>query len=452
MNKPWAGAVLTWLCAAGSAFAAASPGKTLAQAVSAAQSARLSVRIATAEVDAATARVAKARAQQYPTLDFSTNVDRIDNNDSFTGVTATVDIPSLGASSNVSVTQTVPRYQTSAALVARYNVYTGGRVQAQLNHEELSLQAVELSHRLALQQVAVDVSFAYFKLRRACMLVSSASRQLRHAESVAAVASQRVREGRMAPIEERVATLAQAEKQSAWRSRQEEFELAYASYRDAVQNAMPEEADAEERCRFANTVETDLEQARQLADQALDERQDRLRVEAARELVSVRRAALRPQLSLYANYTGIGRSDASLNDSLSKFSYRQSSVGLQLSINLFDHGLAAQQVSEAEAEVRKQALQAELAAADRDQQRRRRELNARMVDTRLDLLRSRLGLATAQADMARQQLAAGTVTAAASEERFEREKDARDELASAQIDAVLASLAALFPARNLPQP
>ncbi|HQC95528.1 MAG TPA: TolC family protein [Aquabacterium sp.] len=452
MSERWARACLLAPCIAGSALAAGPHGQNLEQAIEAAQSVRLSVRIAAVELDAARARLAKARAQRYPTLDFSANVDRIDDNDDFTGISASVEIPPLGTSSQVTVTQTVPRYQTSASLVARYNAYTGGRVQAQLNHENLSLQVAELSHRLALQQVAVDVSFAYFKLRRACMLVSSASRQLRRAESVAAVAGDRVRNGRMAPIEERFAKLAEAEKQSAWRSRQEDLEGAYGRYRDAVQHTMPEEPGQEARCWFAGKVETDLDKARQLSDQALDARQDRLKVEAARELVFVQRAALRPQLSLYANYAGIGRSNSSLRDSLSNFSYRQSSVGVQLRFNLFDHGLASQQVSEAEAEARKQALRAELAASDREQQKRRRELNVRMTETRIDLLRSRMSLAKAQADMVRQQLAAGTVTASAAEERFEQEADARDEFDVAQVDAVLAQLAAMFPARNLPEP
>ena len=453
MNRVLAGACLAALCTAAPAAAAdPSQGQSLAQAFAAAQSARLSVRIAVAERDAATARVAKARAQQYPTLDFSTNVDRIDNKDTFSGVAAAVEIPGLDTPSRVSVTQSVPRYQSSAALVVRYNAYTGGRVEAQLRHEELSLQAAELSHRMALQQVAVDVSFSYFKLRRACLLVASAARQLRYAESEAEVTGQRLREGRVAAIDERVSALELAEKQSAWRSRQADLALAYARFQEAVHDAPQAPAADGERCRFQSAVDADLEHARQLSDPALDEQHDSLKLEAARTLVSVQRAALRPQLNLYANYAGVGRSDVSLGNSISRFASRQSSVGVQLNFNIFDHGLAEQQVSQAQAEARKQALQAELAAADREQSKRRRDLRAQMAQTRIELLRSRLGLVTAQADMVRQQLAHGTVTAGAAAEKIERERDARDELEAAQFDAVLATLAALFPARTLPEP
>jgi hypothetical protein len=122
---------------------------------------------------------------------------------------------------------------------------------------------------------------------------------------------------------------------------------------------------------------------------------------------------------------------------------------VQVSFNLFDRGLASQRVSESEAEFRKQALYAEQAAADREQQKQRRELSARMVDTRIELLVSRLNLATAQADMARQQLKANTISASAAEEWIEREQEARDELQIARVDAVLAHLAVLFPTSTL---
>jgi len=446
------GGLLASLCGTGFAADSATPGKTFAQAFATAKSARLSVRIASAEVDAAAARVAQARAQRYPTLDLTYNADRIDNNDTFTGIDASVEIPQLNTISKVGVTQTVPRYQSAATLSARYQLYTGGRLEAQLNQDELSLQAATVARDLALQQVALDVSTAYFRLRRACMQVASASRQLQRAQAAAEVISRRLREGRVAPIEERVSALTVAEKQSALRSRREDLELAYVGYQEAIQNKAPEEQNAEQRCRFALPIESDLEQVRQLSDQTLDARYDALKLAAARERIAVNRAALRPQVTLYGNYSGIGRSDNSMRSSLSDFSYRQFNVGVQVSFNLFDHGLASQRVSEAEAEFRKLTLHAEQAAGDREQQKRRRELGVRMADTRIDLLVSRLNLATAQADMARQQLKANTISASAAEERIEQEQDARDELQVAQLDAVLAQLASLFPTRTLREP
>jgi OMF family outer membrane factor len=446
------GACFASMCTSVPATAQSPQGKTLAQAVQVAQSARLSVSIAVVDTDIARARLAQAQAQRYPTLDFSSSVDRINNYDTFTGITASVDIPELNTTSKVAVTQSIPRYQASAALIARYNLYTGGREQAQVSQMELSLQAAELSRQLALQQIAVDVSFAYFKLRLACLKTSSASRQLRHAKSLAEFVSQRLREGRIAPIEERVTTLAVAEKLSAWRTQQENLELVYGNFQEATQGNTPGEKSTEERCKFLNPIEIDLDQARQLSDPVLDARIDDLQVETARKFVEVKRASLRPQVSLYASYSGGGRSDDSLGNSLSKFSSRQAAIGLQMSFNLFDYGLANQKVIEAEAEVRKQLLSAQIAAADREQKKRRRESNTRMTATHNELLRSRLELAVMQAEMARQQLTDGTISSEVAEDRFEKEREARDELNAAQINGVFAELATLFPGRSLPEP
>jgi hypothetical protein len=57
-----------------------------------------------------------------------------------------------------------------------------------------------------------------------------------------------------------------------------------------------------------------------------------------------------------------------------------------------------------------------------------------------------------QAEMARQQLTDGTISSEVAEDRFEKEREARDELNAAQINGVFAELATLFPGRSLPEP
>jgi len=438
--------LFTSLCAAGSgANTGQVQGKTLAQGIEAAESTHLSVRISEAEMDEASARVGQAKAQFYPTLDFSTKVERINNKDKYSGVDASVDIPGMGPTA-VSVDQNVPRYRASPELTARQGLYTGGRRMAQLNQANLSLKATDLSRRIALQQMVLDTSTAFFKLRRACLQLSSATRQLQRANTLASTANQRLREGRIAPIEERTFALALIEKQTALRSREEYLELAYADYRRSVQNAIPEEHERARQCQFANTVETDFEYALKMSDQTLDEQYEKLKLAAARESIAVQSAALHPQVSLYANYQAVGRSDDSLGKAVSDVSHSKSvsAAGVLVTVNLFDHGLTSKRVSEAEAKVRKLALATEQAAMDREQQQRQRELEVRMAKTHIDQLFSRLEIATAEADVVRQQLKAGTVNALYAEERIAREQDARDEIHVAHIDHVLTRLAVLF--------
>jgi outer membrane protein TolC len=317
---------------------------------------------------------------------------------------------------------------------------------AQLSQAKLSLQAADLSKRIALQQMVLDTSTAYFKLRRACIQLSSAVRQLEWAKTKAGTANQRLRDGRIAPVEERAAALALTEKQSALRSQEENLELAYADYRESTQNAVPEERGMSRQCQFVGAVEVDFEHAHKLSDQTLDEQYEKLKLAAAREGISIHKAALRPQANLYANYYAIGRSDESFNKALSDISDKRSATvaGLLITVNVFDRGLASQRVSEAEAKVRKLELATEQAALDRERQQRRRELEVRMAKTRIDQLFSQLELATAQADVARDQLRAGTMNAIHANEQIAREQDARDEIHMAYIDHVLARLAVLF--------
>ena len=441
------GGLLISLCiASSSANAEQAQGKTLEQAIEAAKSAHLSVRISQAEVEESSARVAQAKAQFFPTVDLSAKAERINSKDKFSGVEAAVEIPGLGYSTTATVEQTVPRYQTAPELSARQSIYTGGRLKAQLNQAKFSLQAAEFSRLIALQQMILDTSSTYFKLRRACIQLSSASRQLQRTETLAGIARQRLSEGRISPVEERASALVFAEKQSALRSQEELLELAYADYRGSTQNAVPEEQGAVNQCQFTNPIEVDFEYAVKMSDQTLDEQYEKLKLAAAREGIAIHSAALRPQVSLYAKYYAIGRSDDSFNKALSDTSHRNSvaAAGLLITVNLFDYGLTSQRVSEAEAKVRKLALATEQAAMEREQQQRRRELEARSAKTRIDQLFAKLELATAQADVARQQLKAGTVNASHAEERIAQEQDARDEIQLAHIDHVLARLAVLF--------
>jgi outer membrane protein TolC len=441
------GGLFISLCIAGSAAnAQQGQGKTLAQAIEAAESAHLSVRISQAEIDEASARVEQAKAQFYPTLDLSTRAERVNSKDRYSGVEASVEIPGLSHTATASVEQTVPRYRAWPELAARQSVYAGGRLKAQLNQANLSLQAADLSRRIALQQMVLDTSAAYFKLRRACIQLSTATRQLQWAKTKADTASQRLLEGRIAPVEERTAALAFTEKQSALRSQEENLELAYADYRDSTQNMVPEEQGTSRQCQFANSIEADFEYGHKMSDQTLDEQYEKLKLAAAREGIAIHKAALRPQASLYANYHAVGRSDDSFNKALSDVSHSRSATtaGLLITVNLFDRGLASQRVSEAEAKVRKLELATEQSALDRERQQRRRELEVRMAKTRIDQLFSRLELATAQADVAREQLKAGTVNAISADELIAREQDARDEVHVAYIDHVLARLAVLF--------
>lgn len=441
-SQVFAAALLTLM--SGAATAQSSP-QSLANAYERAASARLSVRAVSAEVDIARARVGQARAAFYPTVDLVTNTDVIKSYDTFTGTTATVEIPQLNIKSTVKVTQSVPRYQTVIGLQLQQQVYDGGRSRAQFNRQELALQAAELSRQLVLQEVALDVSNAYFRLRRACLQTESGMRRVARAQELASTAAQRLQEGRIAIIERSATDLALVERTAALRASADELEIAQvelaATQNDTALNGTP----AGQHCVFATDVATDLAYAMRLADDTLEARQQGLRAAAAGQAVEVERAALRPQLSLNARYTGGARSDNSVSDGLFNNSRRQARIGLQLSFNLFDGDLARQRVAETESERQRLGFVAERVAGEREQASRRAAIKLRMAGSRLELLRARVAMAREQSALARQRMANGTGTSTVAEEQADRERDAQDELRLAELDQAMSRLAAAFP-------
>ncbi|MDR2155421.1 MAG: TolC family protein [Burkholderiaceae bacterium] len=440
---------LAWAQPAPAPVSAATP-ITLQQAIEHGRSNRLSVRIAQAEVNAARARMNQARAQRWPRVDLSANVSDINNYDTFSGVTASAILPGATTPTTVSVTQDVPRYQASSGLKLRYDIYTGGRIQAQMGRQEQALRAAEVKHRMALRDVALEVAQAYFKLRRGCIKRDVAQRRANHALKALKRVQQRFNNGRVAAIETSEAELVLTEKQLALRTSQQDLEIAQTDF-NASQNdqGVPVTHANTPSCHFAGSISSELAWIKIVADTSLEARYDRLQVSAAQEAVKVERAAARPQLNLAAEYTGIGRSENTHSGAFNDFRRRQAFVGLNFSFNLFDGGLAKNRVAEAQAEVNRLNLIAERDASQRQQTRARGELNVRMAENRIQMARARLELAQKQSVIAAQRQDSGSGSTAAVEEHAERLRDEQDEYRLAELDLALTRIAMLLPGSRI---
>lgn len=458
MNRGICALVSGLFCAAmvGGAYAASdvatetttSNSLSLKSAFARAAVARLNIRIAEEDIQAARARVEQARARYYPTLDLTTNVDYINNFDSFSGTTASVYIPQVNLSSSVTITQSVPRHQTTGGLQLKYGVYTGGRDSALLNQTELNLSASDLSRRIALQGVAQDVSTAYFKLRQACLKRDRAGRRLVAAGHAAELANQRLRDGRIAEIEQRAAGLAKAESESALRVSEADLNTAFTEYAFALGDARMADG-GDTRCQFATDIESDLGYAASLSDDSVKDRYRQVLVLAADKQVDAERAAAKPQVSVYAGYTGIGRSESSFGGAASSFEKRQANVGLQISLNLFDGFLTQQRVVESLSVVNRRKLEAESEIEARNQARKRAEIQVRISIDQLELARARLDLARSRAALASAKRDSGTGSASALEEQKDHESDAADEVKIAELNLALARVNVFFPPSGL---
>jgi len=422
---------------------------TLKQAVEYGKAKRLSVRIAEAEVQAARARMDQARALRWPTVDLSAEITNTNNYDTFSGINASVMFPGFDTPSNIAVTSTVPRYQASSGLQLRYPVYVGGRMEAQIKRQEQALLAAEVKQRIAVRDAALEIAQAYFKLRGACIKYDTAQRRTERAMEALKRAQQRLRDGRIAAIDLSEAELALTESQVALRARGQDLDIAQADFIASQSEAGEATGAIAPSCSFASEIAADLAWIESLADPSLEAEYSRLQVSSAEKAVQVESAALKPELNLLAQYTGIGRGTNTYSGALDDFRRRYASVGLNFSMKLFDGGLARERIAEAQAEVTRLSLVAEREAGQRQQNRKRDELRVRMAQGQVELARARLELAQKYAALARQRQSSGSGTAVAAQEQAERARNAQDEYRLAELDLALARIAALLPGSRI---
>ena len=418
---------------------------TLEQAIERGKAKQLSVRIAEAEAKAARARFDQARAQRWASLDMTANFSDINNYDTFSGVTASTMLPGSNTPTIVDVTQTVPRYQAAGGLELRYDLYTGGRISAQLRRQEQAFLAAEVNRQIAVRDVALDIAQTYFKLRRASIKHEAAQQSAERAMDNLKRAQQRFRDGTIAALDVSEAELALTEKQVTLRTSDEDLAIAQADF-NASQNEEPNATGGvTPNYNFTSEISADLASIEKLADPTLETQYNQLRVVAAQKAVEVERAALKPQLGLLAQYKGVGRDNSSYSDALDDFSRAQSLIGMNLSFNLFDGGFRRDRITEAEADVKRLRLMAQRDADAHEQARTNNELRVSIAGHRVELARARLELAQKQSAVARQRQSSGSGSLVAADEQAERVRNARDEYRLAELDFALARVATLLP-------
>lgn len=302
---------------------------TLEQALSLARRNNRDLQVALLQLEQARQRLREARAALYPNLDFqgqaqstrqSPQIDNEDNNANF---------------------------RVNGGLQLNYNVYTGGRRDAQIQAAEEQVRLNQLEVERLSEQTRLDITNAYYD-------VQQADEQVRISEGAVRAALQSLRDAQaleQAGLGTRFDTLrAQVqlanENQNLIRARGDQI----INRRQLAQIlSLPQDVDitAADPVEIAGLWQLSLEESIVQAFQNRAELQQQL---AQRNISQQqRRFALgeqRPQVSLFANYTledvfndGVGLSDVY-------------SVGARVSWNLFDGGAAraraAQQETEAE--------------------------------------------------------------------------------------------------------
>ena len=329
---------------------------TLVEALTQAAQNNLSLRAAAFEVVIARAQLAQAEAVRSGQLILTASYTRLNESAGSSIVIPGGTIPGIPTPTTITLPAPAPNLFGSA-LTYQYPVFTGGRIESQIGLARANLKGAEATLERVKQQVILDVKQAYYQLLLAQAGVDVAVRTLASADENLRVARARVAAGAAPRFDEVAAEVNQANaRQALIRGRN-----AVALAQHGLDAVMGLPLDTVLQPRETMTIVAVRGEVRALIRRALENRPElaehQARVAAAIAAIEIARAGGRPALVLsggptYGNTTG-GTAGAS-----AVFGW---SVTLAATVPLFDGGVTAQRVREAEARVEQlRAVEAQL--------------------------------------------------------------------------------------------
>lgn len=316
---------------------------TMVEALTLAAQKNHGLRVAALEVKIARTQLAQAEAAKSGQLVLSASYTRTNEREGSTMVIPPGTIPGISVPIVITLPAPDPNVY-SAALTYQVPLHSGGRIESQIALAQANLRGAEAALERAKQQVVLDVKQAYFQVLLAQAGVEVAARAVTAADENLRVARARVAAGVSPRFDEVQAEVSLANaRQGQIRSRNS---LALAQHGLNALMALP--LDTLLQPRETMTVVPIRGDAAALVRRALEGRPDliehRARIDVALAAIEIARAAGRPMLALSGG-PSYGNASGSLITTAGW------AVTVAATVTLFDGGLTAQRVREAEAKV-----------------------------------------------------------------------------------------------------
>lgn len=110
------------------------------------------------------ARVAEAKGAFSPSLDYSSQMQRVRSYDEFSGLEVNGKLNNTNIP--IQVKSTTPAYQLGSALELSYRIYSGGARTARVDEAEAEMSNARAHQGVARKKVAQEVSSAYWGCRK----------------------------------------------------------------------------------------------------------------------------------------------------------------------------------------------------------------------------------------------------------------------------------------------
>lgn len=301
------------------------------------------LRVAAVEVKIARAQLAQAEAAKSGQLVLSASYTRVNEREGSTMVIPPGTIPGIIVPIVITLPAPDPNVY-SAALTYQVPLHSGGRIESQIALVQANLRGAEAALERAKHQVVLDVKQAYFQMLLAQAGIEVAARAVTAADENLRVARARVAAGVSPRFDEVQAEVSQANaRQGQIRSRNS---LALAQHGLNALMALP--LDTVLQPRETMTVVPIRGDTAALVRRALEGRPElaehRARIDMALAAIEIARAGGRPAVVLSGGPSYGNASGSSVTTS-------GWAVTLAATVPLFDGGVTAQRVREAEAKV-----------------------------------------------------------------------------------------------------
>lgn len=380
-------------------------------------------------------RVQQARGNFLPTLDFLASSSYIKSYDKFTGLDISARIE--GQDISVTLDKNVPAYQLDDELSLGLNLYAGGRDRALLDEAVNNLQAARYQEVATIRKLRLEVTQAYWELKKAYLRYAMAKRALDIVRMETEVAATDHRVNRRSDVEYDAVVLTGLEKKVALQTMDRDCLRAFRHYLHVVgmeNNDFP--PTSEQIPLLIDEPGGETNSAVGMADHP-----DILRigseVQAVSQQVEAVKAENLPKLDFFARYSLIGRDSNSLWDAWGDSQSDTSIIGLKISINLFNGFRTEERINQAEAAVRMKRLQLVQKKRDLLEEENVRKAALEATEDQLSLAIARKILEETREKAAESQLQSGRISQLEYRQQVVNVENATNQVLIAKIDVTL---------------
>lgn len=412
---------------------------TYAAALERALGSRPEIAVERANADGAAARVAEAEGAFLPVLDVSSTAQRTRLYDDF----SPVNINASFNNSNIPVTvqRNVSPYQVGTGVELSYNLYAGGAHLSRLTEARAAQRAAHAQEMSARKRVILDVTAAYWELRKAEVAYSKVQRARDYAGDEAVVANEQFQQGRLAKVELDAKLLAaevqELELSNAMRSLQNYRRHYFSAIGLSLAVQEPPALELQNTATDVD-VETILRGLVQMRAPALATAlADHDMAKASADQV---RAEYLPKLDFFVHYDGIGRSQSSFGDAAGRFGRDATTIGIRLKWNLFDGFRTDNRAKQAYAASESKRLNIEQVKRQATNEWLDKLSQETAVRNQLRLAEKQLELSQAQLTIARQRFKARLISDLQLRLAQFAAEDARGKVETARIDLLVSTV------------